>query len=269
MTVKLLAQWGEFPAGSLFSSTAQTEAALVADKVATTDLAGGVPWNPPKGQPGEIARINERLSFENRPKFSDSFKRADTSAGSIGAGWSVRGVYAGSYPLPAGTDGKITSQAIECPGGLTTYFMRTLTETPKFMQAKISWLDLANGATGYQTFAMICTASSNLIDDMGVHITLSHTTLKIQERITGGAFVDLISPVDISPRLSLADGENILTLEIDAASNSGRVFLNEREYSFSSQNLSSHIGPVIAVEWFQSGGATNRWRGRILGFSAS
>lgn len=203
-----------------------------------------------------------------RPKFIDSFRRADTAAGSIGAGWTVKGPYAGGYPLPAGTDGEINSMGVECPAGVTTYFTRTLPATPKQLQAKVSWLDLANGQTGYQTFAMICTASANLIDDMGLHITLAHTTLRVQERIAGGAFVDLFAAVDIQPRLSLADGENILTVEIDAANNAGVVHLNERTYEFSSPNLSGHIGPIVSFEWSQSGGALNRYRGRVLEFSA-
>lgn len=58
MTVKLLTQWGQQPPGTLFASTAQTETAMVADKVATTDLTGGVAWNPPQGSLGEIAALN-------------------------------------------------------------------------------------------------------------------------------------------------------------------------------------------------------------------
>lgn len=219
----------------------------------------------------EQDRANFRAGIDTlkRPVFRDSFKRADTLAGSIGAGWTVKGAYVSSYPLPAGTDGKITSQALETPGGITTYFMRTLPQTPVQIQVALTWLDLANAETGYQTFALICTASPNLVDDMGLHITLSHTTLRVQERIAGGAFVDLIPAVDIQPRLSLAEAENVLTVTLDASSNSGVVYLNEWEYPFSSPNLAAHTGPVVAVEIFQNNGASTRYKCRILEFSAA
>lgn len=51
MTVKLLAQWGEFPIGALFSGSAETEASMIATKQATSNLAGGFAW-PPAAAPG-------------------------------------------------------------------------------------------------------------------------------------------------------------------------------------------------------------------------
>jgi hypothetical protein len=214
----------------------------------------------------EVKGLN--AASAKRPLFRDTFKRADTLAGTIGAGWTAKGVYVSSYPLPAATDGKITSQAVETPSGLTTYWMRTLPQTPVQIQSVMAWDDLANGQAGYQTFALICTASANLIDNMGIHITLAHTTLRIQERIAGGAFVDLIAAVDIQPRLSMAQGENVLTVTIDAANNSGVVYLNERAYPFSSPNLAANIGAVVAFEIFQTGGASTRYKCRVLEFSA-
>jgi hypothetical protein len=52
MTVKLLADWGPQPAGTLFSGTAATETAMVTAKVATTDLTGGEAWRPVLGSRG-------------------------------------------------------------------------------------------------------------------------------------------------------------------------------------------------------------------------
>lgn len=51
MTVKLLAQWGDYPIGALFTSTAETEAAMIASKQATSNLTGGITW-PPAAAPG-------------------------------------------------------------------------------------------------------------------------------------------------------------------------------------------------------------------------
>jgi len=205
--------------------------------------------------------------------FSDSFRRPDTALGTIAGGWVAKGPYVASYPLPAATSGKITSQGVEEPNGTTTYWMRALPAIPKTIQVRQSFLDLANGNTGFQTFCLICTNSAaNLIDNMGLHLTLQHTTLKIQERIlaTGGAFVDLVPPVDLQPRLSLADGENIITVTLDAANNTGVVRVNQFMIPFSSTNLGANIGSTIGFEHFNTaGGAPLRWRGRVLEVSAA
>ena len=52
MTVALLAKWGDQPPGTLYNSDDTTEAAMVAAKVATTNLAGAVAWAPPGNSPG-------------------------------------------------------------------------------------------------------------------------------------------------------------------------------------------------------------------------
>jgi hypothetical protein len=44
MTVKLLSIWGRQPAGTFFAADVATEAAMIAAKVATATLTGGVPW---------------------------------------------------------------------------------------------------------------------------------------------------------------------------------------------------------------------------------
>jgi hypothetical protein len=49
MTVKLLGPWGPQPAGTLYTADATTEAAMVAAKVATSDLTGGIVYVPPGG----------------------------------------------------------------------------------------------------------------------------------------------------------------------------------------------------------------------------
>lgn len=52
MTVKLLSPWGDFPINALFTTDAATETAMVEQKVATTDLVGGIPWPP--AQPAQL-----------------------------------------------------------------------------------------------------------------------------------------------------------------------------------------------------------------------
>lgn len=49
MTVKLLGPWGAQPSGTLYTTDATTEASMIAAKVASSDLAGGVVYVPPGG----------------------------------------------------------------------------------------------------------------------------------------------------------------------------------------------------------------------------
>lgn len=49
MTVQLLAKWGDQPPGTLFSTDAATEAAMISANVATATLAGAVAWVPNRG----------------------------------------------------------------------------------------------------------------------------------------------------------------------------------------------------------------------------
>lgn len=51
MTVKLLSAWGNQPPGTLYTSDANTEAAMIAAKVATATLAGAGPWTSPGAPP--------------------------------------------------------------------------------------------------------------------------------------------------------------------------------------------------------------------------
>lgn len=49
MTVALLSKWGDQPAGTLFTSDAATEAAMIANKQASATLTGAVVWDVPAG----------------------------------------------------------------------------------------------------------------------------------------------------------------------------------------------------------------------------
>jgi hypothetical protein len=221
---------------------------------------------------GEVAATQALVSGGGilHTKFSDTFRRADTTAGSIAGGWSARGPFAGAYPLPAATGGSIVSQAVQSE--LTTYWMRALPSTPKKLQVRFSYLDLNNGNPVFQTLALICTNSAaNLVDNMGLHLTTNHAGLLVQERIlaTGAAFVNIAAPLDIQPRLNLADGENVLTVELEPDSNGGTVWLNQFAVPFSSPNFAANIGPTVAFETFNPVAGAVRWRLRIHEFSAS
>ena len=54
MTVALLAKWGGQPPGTLYTTDATTEAAMVTAKVATATLTGAVAWVPPGNSAGRV-----------------------------------------------------------------------------------------------------------------------------------------------------------------------------------------------------------------------
>lgn len=58
MTVKLLGPWGPQPAGTLYTTDALTEASMVAAKVATSDLTGGIVYVPPGGTTVPAASVS-------------------------------------------------------------------------------------------------------------------------------------------------------------------------------------------------------------------
>ncbi|MEY5098882.1 MAG: hypothetical protein RJA36_1601 [Pseudomonadota bacterium] len=129
MTVKLLGPWGTQPAGTLYTTDATTEAAMISAKVATSDLTGGVVYVPPGGATapaaggaflGQVASQAAMLALSaaqgaycyrsDTATFWDCISTA--AAGTI-AGWSERGVDAasaqpfqfsgaGTYPVALG-----------------------------------------------------------------------------------------------------------------------------------------------------------------------
>lgn len=70
MTVKLLAQWGDQPPGTLFTAaTAGTETAMISAGQATATLSGAVPWVPPGSSPGPGPALRALID----PKTGDYF----------------------------------------------------------------------------------------------------------------------------------------------------------------------------------------------------
>lgn len=70
MTVALLSKWGNQPAGTLFTTDATTEAAMIAAKQATATLTGAIPWVPPGNSPnvgpavtGSVDPVTGRIKF--------------------------------------------------------------------------------------------------------------------------------------------------------------------------------------------------------------
>lgn len=65
MTVALLSKWGDQPAGTLFSSDAATEAAMIVNKQATATLSGAVVWDAPDGMAASAIKISQAPQDDN------------------------------------------------------------------------------------------------------------------------------------------------------------------------------------------------------------
>lgn len=92
MTVKLLSAWGNQPPGTLYTSDANTEAAMIAAKVATATLAGAGPWTPPAAPPNVGQSYPIILAQSAIPMILPS-------SGTMGANGSLTGLTALPYSV--------------------------------------------------------------------------------------------------------------------------------------------------------------------------
>jgi len=92
MTVKLLSAWGNQPPGTLYTSDANTEAAMIAAKVATATLAGAGPWTPPPAPPNVGQSYPIILAQSAIPMILPS-------SGTMGANGSLTGLTALPYSV--------------------------------------------------------------------------------------------------------------------------------------------------------------------------
>jgi len=92
MTVKLLSAWGNQPPGTLFTSDANTEAAMITAKVATATLAGAGPWTPPSAPPNFPQNSPIILAQSAIPMILPS-------SGTMGANGSLTGLTALPYSV--------------------------------------------------------------------------------------------------------------------------------------------------------------------------
>lgn len=102
MTVALLAQWGEQPAGTLYESDATTEAAMIAAKVATANLAGAIVWVPNVGTPAPPSGSGQGVRDWTMFLMQSSFV-ADVTRNSANDATDSNEVTMGTLTIPPGT----------------------------------------------------------------------------------------------------------------------------------------------------------------------
>lgn len=186
------------------------------------------------------------IQFNPPAIFQDDFRRATTTAGTLGGGWTLKGAYAGSYPLPAATGGEVGTYGFTNASGTVVYATRTLRKTPRQLQCR--WL-LHDNTTGtdYTTLGLIISSSTNLIDTM-LHVTITPFALNFQKRISGGAFIDLVPQVGISSQLAF-DVPHIATVTVDGTT--ARVQIDEVvDVTVTDVDIATITGPNIVAEHF-------------------
>ena len=146
------------------------------------DVSGGVYTITPPAGYATITKIEGyKLDF-----VKDWSGDADTSDGDV-PGFDLRGPYAGSYPLPAATKGKISGGKVVAGQGDVVYVTKVFDEPLHYMAAIVSWTD-TGGAGAEATAAMFATSDPNVISNMPHH-TLDRDTFKVGKRIGGGSIV--------------------------------------------------------------------------------
>jgi hypothetical protein len=205
----------------------------------------------PQGMKHMSSQISELQALADlRPVFVDRFQRAPTAAGVLGAGWVLKGPYVASYPLPAATGGEVSAYGFTCANGAIVYAMRKLRAPAKWLRAEWSWVDDGVG-TQFTTLAMIITNSdANLVDNM-LHITIINGQLQVQKRVAGGAFVDMLPDVAISPTLLLAGVPHVATVYVDDST--VRVTIDDIvDVSVTDPDVPLVVGSTIAVEHYSA-----------------
>jgi hypothetical protein len=125
--------------------------------------------------------------------FYDSFNRANTVAGTmsnppVGSSYGFYGPWAGSYPLPAATDGYISGKGFVEDQNNVTYMEQDLGHPVASVTGKLSWMP-SNGSTGNDTAGFLIYNTAGNIDSC-IHIQIYRTNMLIQKRV-GGTFTTL------------------------------------------------------------------------------
>lgn len=185
--------------------------------------------------------------------FYDVFDRADTSAGVLGTStsgtpWTLYGAYAGSYPLPAATDGQISSNTYVDLGGTVVYATAQLAQTVYHLEATWSWVDDGVG-TDFTTLALIISSDSKIIDNM-LHITITNTTALLQKRVAGGSFVTLGTIDFTGHSLALAGTRHVA--RVDVSGTTARLTVDSQSVTASDPDIPSVIGRFIGVEHYSA-----------------
>lgn len=192
---------------------------------------------------------------QKKVRFWDDFERADTTDGVVtnapnGTAWDMRGVYAGSYPLPPASYGKIATGRLTCAANQTFYATRTLGRQVYQMNASVSWV-AAGGSTALSTVAIIVSKDNKFIDTM-LHIVINRGGSNIQKRINGGSFVTM-KQADGSTNASigsptLSSGGAIHNITVTIAGNTCKLQIDDRSVTAVDNDILTIVGKYVGWE---------------------
>lgn len=180
--------------------------------------------------------------------FSDNFERADTSDGSLGADWDLRGPYVASYPLPASLYGRITGGRFVADANQVVYALKNMGRRVRKLTANISWVS-NGGASALGTAAFIISPDNKLIDT-ALHITVNRAAAALQKRIAGGSFVT-IANIPFAPSLSLGGVVHPVSIEV-VGSATAVLSVSGRSVRVTDSDIPRLLGPYVGFEVFQN-----------------
>lgn len=161
----------------------------------------------------------------------------------------MRGKYAGSYPLPAATDGKIASTAFTATVGSLSaynavYAVQTLASNATRIGGAVRWETTGTGNTD-GTFALIISPNDNYISDM-LHFTLNRFVWNFDIRQSNGTIENLRTATLATP-LSLS---TVYRFEMAVSGNTVTITYNGISYSITDSRISALVGKYCTWEIF-------------------
>lgn len=187
------------------------------------------------------------------PLFRDSFTRPNTALGSLGippsgTAYNMYGPAVSGYPLPAATNGYVSSNLYVEDQNNGTYAHQLVSRTPRQIIWKVSWV-VAGGSTGLASAdILVSNASSGTIDPC-LHIQLFRGAGIIQV-LSGNAFTTLAT---MNPPTLAADG-SIYTATLTINGNTVTMNLSggstnvNQTISATDPTIGANTGPHVYFE---------------------
>ena len=176
-------------------------------------------------------------------QFSDDFERADTSDGTIGGGWDLRGPYVSGFPLPPSLYGRIQDGRFVADSDQVVYAVRNMGAVQTRMRATVSWAS-AGGSGFLGTAALIISKDDKLVSTM-LHVVVTRNQAIIQKRVNGGAFVDM-GTITFPTQLSLNTPYEIA---VDVSDNTARLTVAGESVSVGPDNdIRTIVGNYVIFE---------------------
>jgi len=199
---------------------------------------------PPSADPAQMILDGGLLIY-------DDFNRADTTPGTLGGAYDLRGAYVTSFPLPPATSGQVQNGAFVDNSPYTVYATQSFGSTVYRLGATVSWQP-STGTASTTEFAMLISANNNFITDM-VHFSLNRGGWLLQVRGLSGpgstseAFVTIASQnfASIWP-----DNGTPLTISLSITGQTVTVDANGKITTVSDPRVPSLVGPYAVWEQY-------------------